>query len=60
MHCALHVLRLKVIFVPFFFPIIKALLQSSASRKTQKKKKKKVRVGVVCFIKTNPVAKCFL
>uniref|UniRef100_A0A671VTE6 Proliferation-associated 2G4, b n=1 Tax=Sparus aurata TaxID=8175 RepID=A0A671VTE6_SPAAU len=41
-------------------PELKALLQSSASRKTQKKKKKKVRVGVVCFIKTNPVAKCFL
>ena len=33
-----------------FFSPLKALLQSSASRKTQKKKKKKVGYDAVCFM----------
>lgn len=51
----------EVIFLFSFFHI-KALLQSSASRKTQKKKKKKVSDSDSVFYEVNKItgSKCFL
>lgn len=45
----------EVIFVFFSFSLsyVKALLQSSTSRRTQKRKKKKVSPRILCFDETD-------